>query len=59
MPYIKGKPFYPEEKRLLVSVKQYFDRNRAVSGVKESSEAVKKSTYKNPQIIYRGKKIPD
>ena len=29
MPYIKGKPLYPEEKRLLVSVKQYFDRNKA------------------------------
>jgi hypothetical protein len=37
MPYIKGKPLYPEEKRLLVSVKEYFDRNSAEFGVTEST----------------------
>jgi len=37
MPYIKGKPLCPEEKKLLVSVKHYFDRNKADFGCKESS----------------------
>jgi transposase len=33
--YIKGKPFGPEGKRLLVSVKQYFDRNKSEFGASE------------------------
>jgi len=37
MPYIRGKPLGPEEKRLLVSVKHYFDRNKAGFGCHESS----------------------
>lgn len=37
MPYIRGKPLGPEEKRLLVSVKHYFDRNQAGFGGHESS----------------------
>ena len=37
MPYIKGKPLYPEEKRLIISVKQYFDRNKIEFGVSDSS----------------------
>jgi transposase len=37
MPYIKGKPLYPEEKRLLVSVKHYFDRNKAEFGSCETA----------------------
>jgi len=37
MPYIKGKPLFPEEKKLLVSVKHYFDRNKSDFGCKESS----------------------
>lgn len=35
MSYIKGKPLCPEEKKLLVSVKQYFDRNRSEFGSSE------------------------
>lgn len=37
MAYIRGKPLGPEEKRLLVSVKHYFDRNQAGFGGHESS----------------------
>ena len=33
--YTKGKPFGPEGKRLLVSVNQYFDRNKSEFGVGE------------------------
>jgi transposase len=35
--YIKGKPFGAEGKRLLVSVKDYFERNQAEFGVNESA----------------------
>jgi len=37
MRYTKGKPLYPEEKELLVSVKHYFDRNKAEFGSSESA----------------------
>ena len=37
MVYIKGKPIYPEEKKLVVSVKHYFDRNKAEFGSSESA----------------------
>ncbi len=37
MPYIRGKPLSPQEKKLLVSVKHYFDRNKSECGSKESS----------------------
>ena len=37
MSYIKGKPFGVEGKRLLVSVKAYFDRNKSEFGVNDSS----------------------
>jgi transposase len=37
MPSIRGKPLYPGEKHLLVSVKHYFDRNKSDFGCKESS----------------------
>ncbi len=37
MSYIKGKPLYPDEKRLLISVKQYFDRNKAEFGSSETA----------------------
>lgn len=37
MPSIRGKPLYPEEKHLLVSVKHYFDRNKSDFGSQESS----------------------
>ena len=37
MSYINGKPLCPEEKRLLVSVKQYFDRNKSEFGSSESA----------------------
>ena len=37
MSYTKGKPLCPEEKRLLVSVKHYFDRNKSECGLSESS----------------------
>ncbi len=37
MPYIRGKPLSPQEKKLLVSVKHYFDRNKSEFGCKESS----------------------
>ena len=37
MSYIKGKPLCPEEKKLLVSVKQYFDRNKSEFGSTESA----------------------
>ncbi|SEH07569.1 transposase [Candidatus Venteria ishoeyi] len=37
MPHTKGKPLYPEEKQLLVSVKQYFDRNKVEFGARESA----------------------
>ena len=33
----KGKPFQPEEKKLLVLVKQYFDRNKLEFGVNDSA----------------------
>jgi len=35
--YIKGKPLCPEEKKLLVSVKHYFDRNKSDFGSNESA----------------------
>ena len=35
--YTNGKPLCPEEKRLLVSVKQYFDRNKLEFGASESA----------------------
>ncbi len=35
--YTKGKPLCPEEKKLLVSVKQYFDRNKSEFGSSESA----------------------
>ncbi len=37
MHYTKGKPFSSEGKRLLVSVKQYFDRNKSEFGANESA----------------------
>jgi len=37
MPYTKGRPLCPEEKKFLVSVKHYFDRNKAEFGSSESS----------------------
>jgi len=37
MSYTKGKPRCPEEKKVLVSVKQYFDRNKSEFGSSESS----------------------
>jgi len=33
----KGKPLYPEEKQLLISVKHYFDRNKEEFGARESA----------------------
>ena len=37
MAYTKGSPLCPEEKKLLVSVKHYFDRNKSEFGASESS----------------------
>jgi transposase len=37
MSYTKGRPLSPEEKKLLVSVKHYFDRNKSEFGSSESS----------------------
>ena len=37
MYHAKGKPLLPEEKRLLVSVKQYFDRNKTEFGSSDSA----------------------
>jgi len=37
MSYTKGRPLCPEEKKVLVSVKDYFDRNKAEFGSSESS----------------------
>ncbi|HIE03070.1 MAG TPA: hypothetical protein EYP59_22775 [Thiotrichaceae bacterium] len=37
MPYTQGKPLCPEEKQLLVSVKQYFDRNKTEFGSRDSA----------------------
>ena len=37
MSYTKGRPLCPEEKKLLVSVKHYFDRNKLEFGSSESS----------------------
>jgi transposase len=37
MSYTKGRPLCPEEKKLLVSVKHYFDRNKSEFGSSESS----------------------
>lgn len=37
MSYTKGKPLCPEEKKLLVSVKEYFDRNKAEFGSSDSA----------------------
>lgn len=37
MSYTKGRPLSPEEKKLLVSVKHYFDRNKSEFGLSESS----------------------
>ena len=35
MSFTNGKPLCPEEKRLLISVKQYFDRNKSEFGSSE------------------------
>lgn len=35
MQYIKGKPLNPEQKQFLISVKQYFDRNKLEFGSRE------------------------
>ena len=37
MSYTKGRPLSPEEKKLLVSVKHYFDRNKSEFGSSETS----------------------
>jgi len=37
MSYIQGKPLSPEVKKFIVSVKQYFDRNKADFGQTELS----------------------
>jgi transposase len=37
MSHAQGKPFTPEEKKIIVLLKQYFDRNRPESGPKDSS----------------------
>ena len=37
MSHAKGKPFTPEEKKFIVLLKQYFDRNQPKSGPKDSS----------------------
>ena len=37
MSYTKGRPLCPEEKKFLVSVKHYFDRNKSEFGSSESS----------------------
>lgn len=37
MPHAQGKPFTPEEKKFIVLLKQYFDRNQPQSGPKDSS----------------------
>ena len=72
MSYSRGKPFCPEEKRLLVSVKQYFDRNKSEFGSDESAaqmtadalgiglatvNRVMSSYHKNPDSINNPPKI--
>ena len=37
MPHTKGKPLNPEQKQSLVSVKQYFDRNKVEFGSRASA----------------------
>lgn len=37
MTHPQGRPFTPEEKRFIVSVKHYFDRNRPESSIRDSS----------------------
>lgn len=37
MPHPRGKPFTTEEKNFIVTLKQYFDRNKTESGPKDSS----------------------
>ena len=37
MDYTKGKPLLPEEKKIIVALKQYFDRNKPESGIRDSS----------------------
>ena len=37
MSYTKGKPLQPEEKKRLISVKQYFDRNKIEFGTNETA----------------------
>ena len=37
MDYTKGKPLLPEEKKIIVLLKQYFDRNRPEFGVRDTS----------------------
>ena len=37
MDYTKGKPLLPEEKKIIVALKQYFDRNKPKSGIRDSS----------------------
>jgi len=37
MTHPQGSPFTPEEKKFIVSVKEYFDRNRSESNIRDSS----------------------
>ena len=37
MSYTRGKPLCPEEKKMLISVKHYFDRNRIEFGSSDTS----------------------
>ena len=40
MSYARGKPLHPEAKKILVSLKQYFDRNKTDLKVKDSSAQI-------------------
>lgn len=72
MSYTKGKPLCPFEPKLLVSVKQYFDRNKSEFGSSESAaqmtadadsiglatvNRVMASYRKNPDNIKAPKKV--
>ena len=37
MDYIQGKPLCPQEKKIIVSLKQYFDRNKSKFKIKDLS----------------------
>jgi len=37
MSYSRGKPLHPEVKKVIVSLKQYFDRNKSELKVRDSS----------------------